>query len=276
MHTSAQYYLNRATPADIPQLAAISARAFAGDANTQMKAQGQKTGAFEEGMAAGLRMWIELPPTRCVVLKAVDRGGGGGGGGILGWVCWGVRGVGVELPPDDEDEANLLEEKTARLDEGSPTKGSGQAVGEAEAAPRDDERVPTPEAAARIEQFEKMTSDHLAAFQKKIMPEGTRAMYIISVAVDPRAQGLGVGSRLVGWGLEQADRNSPGALCWVHASEAGYRLFEGQGFAEVERLTVDLDEWAVGKKLASEEGEGGEGGWGDYTFRYMVRKPRGG
>ncbi|KAK8018768.1 Acyl-CoA N-acyltransferase [Apiospora marii] len=271
MPDNPQYRLARATPADIPQLAAISARAFARDANTQMKAQGQRPGAFEEGMAAGLRMWVGLPPSRCVVLKAVDRRGGG----ILGWVCWGVRGVEVDLPPSNDSD-----ESTARFDEGSTAGGSDPTSGEVKASPQDDGQgpVPGPEAAARIEQFEKMTSDHLAAFQKKIMPDGTRAMYIISAAVDPRAQGLGVGTRLVGWGLEQADRDRPGVLCWVHASEAGHRLFEGQGFAEVERLMVDLDEWAVGRKpLAVGEGEdeGGEAGWGEYTFRYMVRTPRG-
>lgn len=268
-----QYRLVRATQADIPQLAAISARAFARDVNTQMKAQGQRPGAFEEGMAAGLRMWIELQPSRCVVLKAVDCGGGG----ILGWICWGFRGVDVDLPlSDDGNGADVLEESDARLGDEATVESGGLVLEEADAAPRDDERAPKPEAAARIEQLEKMTSDHLAAYQKKIMPEGTRALYIISVAVDPRAQGLGVGSRLVGWGLEQADRNIPAILCWVHASEAGYRLFEGQGFAEVERLTVDLDEWAVGTKpsAAGEDG-GGEAGWGEYTFRYMVRKPRG-
>lgn len=175
----------------------------------------------------------------------------------------------------------MLNEGDAPSREETSLESHGPVVREEaeEAAPRDedeDERVPEPEAAARIEQFEKRTSDHLAAFQKKIMPDGTRCIYIISAAVDPRAQGLGGGSRLVRWGLEQADRDRPGALCWVHSSEADYRLFEGQGFAEVERLVVDLDEWAVGKKpLAAGEGESGEGGgWWEYTFRYMVRTPR--
>lgn len=95
MPSNSQYSLARATQADTPLLAAIAAHAFARDANTQMKAQGQKAGAFEAGMAAGLRMWVGLPPTRCVVLKAVDHRDGH----ILGWVCWGVRGIEVDLPP---------------------------------------------------------------------------------------------------------------------------------------------------------------------------------
>ncbi|KAK7942557.1 uncharacterized protein PG986_011670 [Apiospora aurea] len=243
-NTDSHYSLSRAMPADISQLAAISARAFARDANTQMKAQGQKPGAFDEGMAVGLRMWIDLPPTRCVVLKAVDRRDAR----VAGWVCWGVRGVEVTLPTANEAHAVNLEASAAH--EEPDTKRSGPGHEGAEATSRqdkDDEQAgPSEEAASRIEQFEKMTSDHLSAFQQKIMPEGTRCLYIISIAVDPAAQGRGVGGRLVQWGTGQADRH--GVFCWVHASEAGSRLFEGQGFQEVEGLRVDLGEWAVGEE----------------------------
>ncbi|KAK8084367.1 Acyl-CoA N-acyltransferase [Apiospora hydei] len=228
------HILSRATPADIPQLAAISARAFARDANTQMKAQGQKPGAFEEGMAAGLRMWIDLPPSRCVVLKAVDQHADTPGEGAIPHVG----------EPD--------------------TKGSCPGHGGAEATSQqdkdDEQAAPNKEAVSRIKQFEKMTSDHLSAFQAKIMPEGTRCLYIIAISVDPAAQGLGVGGRLVQWGTGQADRH--GVFCWVHASEAGFRLFEGQGFREVERLRVDLDEWAVGRRSAWLGDGEGEEGWG--------------
>lgn len=278
--------LSRATPADIPRLAAISARAFARDTNTQMKAQGQKPGAFEEGMAAGLRMWVDLPPSRCVVLKAIERrdDGGSGGGHIAGWVCWGTRGAELTLPSSPEpDGPTLLHEPTTAA--GTSEHGDEEEAELASEKRQDEEQVgagPSEEAVSRIKQFEDMTSEHLAAFQKKIMPEGTRCMYIISAAVDPAAQGRGVGSRLVRWGTEQADRN--GVFCWVHASEAGWKMFEGQGFVEVERLTVDLDAWAVGRKTQKgklplpssgdeEEGKGIEESWGEYTFRYMVRKP---
>ncbi|KAK8044454.1 acyl-CoA N-acyltransferase [Apiospora rasikravindrae] len=261
------YSLSRATPADIPHLAAISARAFAHDANTQMKAQGQRPGAFEEGMAAGLRMWIDLPPSRCVVLKAVDRRDGQ----IVGWICWGICGVEVMLPPPDEGHTKNPGESAVRQSEEPKTKSNSPGH-EVEATPqRDEQQAPDlePEGAARIKEYEKMTSDHLAAFQKKIMSEGRRCLYIIAMAVDPAAQGLGVGSRMVQWGTGH------GVLCWVHASEAARRLLEGQDFAEVERLTVDLDEWAVGRRPVSTgvEGKGKEGeegedeeGWGSIRF----------
>ena len=269
MSSSPRFTLYPAQPADIPQLAAISARAFARDANTQMKAQGQKPGAFEHGMAAGLRMWIGLPPSRCVVLKAVERhgdGDGDGAGRIAGWVCWGVRGAELALPSADDEEESLV---VAR---GPDQDGQAAAASDPAAEQRQDQEqqqvaAPDADAASRIERFETMTSKHLAAFQKKVMPEGTRCMYIIAAAVDPAAQGRGVGSRLVRWGTEQADRH--GVFCWVHASEAGWRMFEGKGFVEVERLTIDLDEWAVGRR------EGDDGGWGEYTFRYMVRQAGG-
>ncbi|KAK8068893.1 hypothetical protein PG994_005509 [Apiospora phragmitis] len=113
----------------------------------------------------------------------------------------GVRGVEVTLPFESSDEEDHAKEMVLEDKEWTAARG-GPNPEEAEVGPaqQDEQVVLEPEGAARIEQFEKMTSDHLAAFQKKIMPEGTRCMYIIAAAVDPASQGLGVGSQLVRWG----------------------------------------------------------------------------
>ncbi|CAJ2513129.1 Uu.00g012480.m01.CDS01 [Anthostomella pinea] len=271
------FTLSRATLQDIPTLAAIAALAFKNDTNTQLKAAAQPPGAFEAGMAGmagGLRQWIQTPE-RCAVLKAVnDRNNT-----IVGSVQWGFRGVPVGRTHVAEvltGPANDVVADEEVLDGGEHSRLSPEK-----------QQIQT-EPTARIKALETMTSAHLAAFQRRIMPDdnNTQCMYIGGVTVDPAYQAQGVGTQLVRWGTEQADR--AGVFCWVCSSEGGWGMFERLGFREVERLTVGLDEWAVGpppsgKGEGEEEGEGdgdgtgdgtARGRWGEYTFRYMVRQPR--
>ena len=49
-------------------------------------------------------------------------------------------------------------------------------------------------------------------------------MGLVAIAVDPIYQVRGVGSALIRYGTGIADQE--GVYCWVHASEAGWSVFE--------------------------------------------------
>lgn len=262
--TGRSFTISRAQPGDARQLAEVAARAFAHDAHTRVKAAVRPPGHFADGMASGFAAWLAVPD-RCVVLKAVDDDGR-----IVGVVCWAFRGVEVENPPF-QPEAAAATDPVAAAAATNPHE-------DPPSAPSTDA-----DAIARIDALEAMTSAHLAAFRESVMPAGTACLYVMAIAVDPAAQGRGVGARLLRWGTARADR--AGVFCWVHASEAGAAVFARRGFREVDRLVVDLDRWAAGPPPPSEEKGDGErekegneekgarGRWGEYTFRYMVRQP---
>jgi GNAT superfamily N-acetyltransferase len=100
------------------------------------------------------------------------------------------------------------------------------------------------------------------------MPPGTKCMYLVSLSVDPDFQSCGVGSTLLRWGTEMADK--AGVFMWVHSSEAAWNTYEKHGFKVAETLDVNLDDWAPAPP--PDEGEGAL--WGHYVFRYMKRFPK--
>lgn len=104
--------------------------------------------------------------------------------------------------------------------------------------------------------------------QVKLCPLNIKTMFIIGISVDPKVQGKGIGSMMLQWAGKKADEDK--VKIWVHSSEAGWPVFKKNGFEEVERLTVDLDEYATKKRIV----DGKEEKWGSYTFRYMLRDPR--
>ncbi|KAH6991131.1 acyl-CoA N-acyltransferase [Ilyonectria sp. MPI-CAGE-AT-0026] len=248
--SKATFTISRASLSDVPRIGEISTRAFDNDSHSQMKIMGQKPGAFAEGMAIGARGWIESP--RAVLLKATDDRDGT----IVGSMAWGFRGVELDASPGEDKKATEQVEETVVDDDG---KGEG--------ATETEEPIP---GAERINELEAMTSKHLHDFMHRIMPDGSKCIFMGGITVDPKYQGQGVGSQLIRWGTEQADRL--GAFSWVHASEAGWPVFAKHGFKEVERLTFDMDTWAVGPP--PKDGVFGDReSWGPYTFRYMVRQP---
>ncbi|KAI1503749.1 acyl-CoA N-acyltransferase [Biscogniauxia marginata] len=246
------FILLLATIEDVPNLVHISASAFKHDTHTQMKTMVQGPGSFERVMATGLTQWIQSAD-RCAVLKAINTSDGA----IVGFISWGFRGV--QIDPVPEGEAGIHST-------GGSTEGAN---------PPTVDKNPQPQQAKKIASLERMTNEHLANFQKHIMPDSTRRMHIGIVSVDPRYHGVGIGSQLVKWGTDQADR--AGVFCWVHSSDAGWKMFAKHGFREVERLTINMDQWTPrppgeGQAIEAPVSTRQEV-WGDYTFRYMTRLP---
>ena len=231
--SSSPFSLQRVTEADIPALTAIFSAAFAKDTNTQLKLVGKDPNSQADGMGIGIRQWLKYSD-KIDILKAVDDSTGE----IMGWTAWGRRGY--DNPPAQATTETLKQPE----------------VEEAEKYIEDP-----------VERLEALTSSDMDRWIKKIMPPGTKCRYLCSCLVHPSYQGQGVGSALLRWGTKKADED--GVFCWVHSSEGGQFIYQKEGFEEIERLEVDLDEFAEVKREGVEDGK-----WGKYVFRYMVRQPR--
>ncbi|KAI7972676.1 hypothetical protein EIK77_009139 [Talaromyces pinophilus] len=69
-----------------------------------------------------------------------------------------------------------------------------------------------------------------------------------TLTIDPSAQGLGIGSKMLDRGLEDA-KNLGLTEAWLEASDAGYPLYKKYGWKDVEVMTVDFAKYgAVGSK----------------------------
>ncbi|KAK4954670.1 hypothetical protein LTR10_008103 [Elasticomyces elasticus] len=211
---------------DVLRIAEIVVSAFDNDAHTQMTVKAQGRSAYQKDIAQGMQGLMASPRTITIV----------------GFCAWGFDGVPV---PESEDGSSSQVDSELN-----------QEAAEAALAPKN-ERM------KRKAELGTVTNKHLIDFMRKMQANGPKRIFLMSLAVDPRYQDQGVGSLLVKWGTDVADR--AGAFSWVQSSEGGWRFYEKHGFKEVDHLTVNLDDWA---SHSSEEQER----WGEYTWRYGVRE----
>lgn len=243
--SSAPFSIQPVVAADLPALAALCGASMAADRHTQLKAA-HPTAPYDHaaGMLGALAAWLAAAPAQRVdFVKAVEDDTGR----ILGFVCWGLR-LGEE------------EEGTAARDD-PPQQPEEKEDGQEEDGHDDP-----------LAQLDAFTTAHLADYQTRVAARrGPRCMYVMTIAVDPRHQGRGVGTALLRHGTDRADGSN--VFCWVHASEAGAAAFRAAGFAPDEVLRVDLDATAGRMGIPP---PAGQDRWGTYTFTYMVREPQGG
>lgn len=234
---------------DVPALTEMAGLTFEYDRHTQLKAA-HPTKPYDHagGTPESIRHWLSLPQT-AEATKAVDNETGR----VVGSVCWAFRGF-----PRDPSAANVA------VSPPEPSKVPANSV------TADFVKTGSADLDA-LEQLRELTDDHFAKFMRRIMPPGTRCMFIGGIQVHPGHQGKGIGRALVRQGTDRAD--AEGVFCWVHSSEAGAGLFAKCGFEVDETLEIDLDEWA-GKMEPSLKPPAGDDKWGTYTFRYFVRQPR--
>lgn len=232
---------------DIPELTVMSGLTFDTDRHTQLKAA-HPTKPYDHaaGTPDSVRHWLSLPQ-KVEVTKAVDHETGQ----IVGCVAWVFRGF------DRDPSTAGVAEKPAE-----PTKAPSNSVSSDYTKTGSADLDP-------LEQLRELTDDHFAQFMRRIMPPGTRCMFIAGIQVHPEHQGQGIGRALVKQGTDRADAEN--VISWVHSSEAGAPLFPRCGFEVDERLEIDLDEWAGKMDLKP---PAGDEKWGTYTFRYFVRQPR--
>ncbi|PWY93424.1 acyl-CoA N-acyltransferase [Aspergillus sclerotioniger CBS 115572] len=80
------------------------------------------------------------------------------------------------------------------------------------------------------------------------------------LATLPEAQGKGVGTALLKWGIEQADKRN--ARVYLEATEDGYALYKKYGWEDLEVMEMDFEEFGGAgrqKWIAMMRGRAGEG-----------------
>ncbi|CAL5872742.1 uncharacterized protein PFLUO_LOCUS7009 [Penicillium psychrofluorescens] len=259
MDPNTAFAIKAASISDVPTLAKISSDSFLEDRHTQMKSQGENPYDLEQSMAAYLPRQIASPTS--VLLKAVDESTGE----IVGWISWGFRGFSpAEIAGPDPDATALISnevESQKPAEEEKRVQASQEQQAKSEPGPVDD---------SPIKQLERITDADLRRWMDKVMPEGTRCMFVVSLCVSPKWQGKGVGASLLHWGTRKAD--AAGVFIWVHSSEGAWRMYQKHGFETLETLDVDLDQYAPSLLLNN---QGRTEKWGHYVFRYMKRSPQG-
>ncbi|KUI54462.1 hypothetical protein VP1G_01840 [Cytospora mali] len=258
--TTSTFTFSPVVPVDVPALTEISGLGFANDRHTLLKTA-HPTRPYDHagGMPESFEYWRSLPPGKLEVTKAVDNETGQ----IMGFVCWATK-----LNKPDGQSAQQKETQDASTADGNAEGPERKPKLPASATPPDYVKTTSPDLDP-LGQLEELTSAHFADFQKRMMPEGTRCMYVVGITVHPKFQGRGVGEALMRLGTQRAD--AEGVFCWVHSSEDGYALYRKCGFEIADTLEIDLDEWA--RKMDIKPPMGDEK-WGKYTFRYMVRQPK--
>ncbi|KAK9365573.1 acyl-CoA N-acyltransferase [Lipomyces kononenkoae] len=263
------FSIQSATVADVPAMARISGDSFVEDRHTQMKGFGKVPYDLENVFSSELPRFIDSP--RLVVRKAVREDTGE----IMGWVAWGFRGftpeevagIGGRNPETDTEKDTKTQMSAERDSNASKEETTSEPMsGEDSTSGNDDASGDDP-----ISRLEAMTDADMKQWMEKLMPDGTRCMYVVSLAVAPKWQSRGVGSALMRWGTAQAD--AAGVFAWVHSSEDAWQMYSKHAFEVVGTLDVDLDEYAP---VPPPVELGGDGKWGHYVFRYMKRLPKAG
>ncbi|PSR82924.1 acyl-CoA N-acyltransferase [Coniella lustricola] len=251
---STSFSLHPITEDDIPALAEIDRLSFANDRHTLLKAA-HPTRPYDHaaGTPEMIKYRLSLPTTRVEMTKAVDDQTGD----ILGYGGWGKR---LDLHP--QSSSTTTEETKTENGEDESSKPPPQVVAQ------DYVKTESPHLDA-LEQLEEMTSAHLADYQGRIMPPGTRAMYLVGLSVHPDHQGRGVGRALIKHGTDRADAER--VFCWVHSSDDAAPMYRKCGFEVNDTLEIDLDHWASQLDIKPPIGDEK---WGTYTFRYMIREPQ--
>ncbi|KAH8598176.1 acyl-CoA N-acyltransferase [Bisporella sp. PMI_857] len=258
---NASISLQPATLADVPEMARFAGRAFDTDRHTQLKELGKVPYNHEKGSLEGFPEY--LANWKCVFTKAVDDETGE----ILGFSIWGFRGLTREEIPRlgnvSEENVNSkghgFRDEVAKQKETSRTTGFGRDEILKEEQTEDDP----------LKRLAALTDGNMAEWMQKLMPEGTRCMYVVGLTVNPEHQRRGIASKLLKWGTDTAD--AKGIFIWVHSSEAGVAAYSKAGFEPIGTLDVDLDEYAPGPPP---EAPDGNGKWGHYIFTWMKYFPK--
>ena len=189
-----------------------------------------------------------------MICASIEPEGGGGEGEreVVGWICWAFKTLAGPRPP--------------------PTFSDNQSPSIEAPISRAQEAGAKPE---KIIELEQLTNAAMGKHQAQLSPAGVPHLVLVAVAVEPLYQGLGIGTALVGYGIEFAD--GEGVYSWVSASDTGAGWFGGKDFVEVGRLEVELDEYARRDDgSVTGNGEGEDGLWGAYCWRWMKRDVGGG
>ncbi|QPG93780.1 hypothetical protein C2857_002392 [Epichloe festucae Fl1] len=240
---------------DVSEIGQISADAFVGDRQTQMKNLGSKPYDMKQVAMESLPGLLRNP--RAFAIKITDDAMGE----IMGYCNWGFRGFKPEELPKLAGKPEPLEEPaTLEADSAEQAKEEQKAHD----GPNGPESRTDDDPIGRLQT---LTGNDMERWMEEVMPEGTRCLYIVGLSVSPKYQGRGVGSALLRWGTGICEEKN--VFAWVHSSEPAWQMYEKSGFQIIRILDVDLDDYAP--VPPPNEGPGAK--WGHYVFRYMKYLP---
>ncbi|CAO3564796.1 unnamed protein product [Mortierella alpina] len=257
---SHSFSLQQVVVEDAAPLAKIGSNSFVNDRNTLVKGLGDDPYKLEEVLQDPLEHYLSLPhKIQCI--KAVDDETGES----MGYAYWGFRGWAPEDVP-------TLHGKGVPAPEPEPAKpaSADEKKEEAEKEAGEPSAVAEKEEQDPIKRLIALTDKDMDDWCEKLMPEGCKCMFVVSLSVDPKFHGRGVGTALMRWGTAAADE--AGVYMWVHSSESAHTFYAKEGFEVVGTLDVDLDEYALAPPPPEHDTMNGK--WGHYVFRYMKRLPK--
>ncbi|KAG6015232.1 hypothetical protein E4U54_003951 [Claviceps lovelessii] len=255
---SSAYTISAVQFEDIAEIGQISADAFVGDRQTQMKNLGSKPYDMKEVTMHSLPGLLRNP--RVFSIKITDDATGH----IMGYCHWGFRG----LEPEELPELHGKPQPLALTPEADTTKNAATAEQKKQKTYDGPNGPETRTENDPIGRLQTLTGADLEKWMEEVMPEGARCLYIIGLSVSPKHQGRGVGSALLRWGTRICEDKN--VFAWVHSSEPAWQMYERAGFQVVRVLDVDLDEYAP---TPPPREEGPDAKWGHYVFRYMTYVP---
>jgi GNAT superfamily N-acetyltransferase len=251
------FTLQPMTMEDAPRVGQLGKAAFLEDRHTMMKSGDNYD--HEAGAQEPFIHWLSVPH-RVQCIKAVDHTGK-----MLGYVCWGFRGYSRETIPTLDGRGLVAEDVKAREAAAPVSQTDTTSGGETTGSTKDGPAEQTAVIDDKLKRLESITDADMRSWMAKLMPDGTKCMFICTLSVDPNYASQGIGSALMEWGTRIADEDK--IFCWVHASDGSHMFYKKHGFEKISELTVDLDKFAT--TPAPDNG----GVWGQYTFRYMKRLP---
>ena len=238
---------------DVPTIARMSAEAFEQDRQTIMKGLGSEAFFMEEHTLTDLPRRMQNP--RIISLKAVENSTDK----LMGYICWAFRGFSTEEIPVVEGRVQPLELPPVPIKTG---KEEDQATAEPDLTEAEKARRENP-----IQKLIALQDRDMQIWEREIMPDGVRCLYVAGLMVVPEFQRRGAGSALLRYGTKFCDEK--GVFAWVHSSEMAWKAYEKTGFQVIRSLDCDLDEYAP----MPPPGEGPDAKWGHYILRYMKYLP---
>lgn len=160
------YTLLPATLTDVQILGDIFESAFATDAHTLVKLIDQDSKEMVDGMKEAIESWIQKVQ-RCTITKAVDNNSST----IMGWICWGYHGY-------EEEQKVKASESSVGAEEEEKESNTENDLAESQ-----DKEMST-----GVEEMESITNKDINRWIEKVMPKGSKCMFIVSIAVDPKVQ----------------------------------------------------------------------------------------
>ena len=226
-----------AKPSDIPTLALLHAAAGEVDVATRLIFPNHHL--FVETIATMLQGQINSP--EWLVMKAID----GESNEIMGFGAWKLCHY-----KDIEEKSEQHVEELCRAKSGAASDGAEDVQNKAEFNPPPGLGV------------------YLQTHSRKVVRTSmgdTRYMLLNTLMTEPRYQGRGVGTALVRWGNARADADN--VPSFLQGSAFAYKLYLKHGWKIVEQFDVDLREWLP-------HGKRDDMGYGNYSYRYMIRLPK--